>query len=178
MASGFQPEGAARYHVRLMTKILKIAGGVLALVVVFAGGWLVGRTGIGATVDPASLDDRERAFTERMKDVSLVGTFTVAGREDRAASPDRYDISSVEKVGDDLWRFTVRMSDAGNVSVPITVPMRWVSDTPVIDMREYSIPGIGTFSAHVVFDGNQYAGTWANPKFGGLMYGKIEKMAN
>jgi hypothetical protein len=159
-----------------MLKLLKFIGGLLLLVAVFAGGWIVGRTGIGASVDPASLTDRERAFTERMKNVSLVGRFTIAGREDRAASPDRYDVSSVEKVGENLWRFTVRMSDAGNVSVPITVPMRWIGDTPVIDMREYSIPGIGTFSAHVVFDGNQYAGTWANPKVGGLMYGKIEKV--
>jgi hypothetical protein len=161
-----------------MARILKLAGGLLLLVAIFAAGWLVGRTGIGASVDPATLTDRERAFTERMKNISLVGRFTVAGREDRAASPDRYDISSVEKVGEDLWRFTVRMSDAGNVSVPITVPMRWISDTPVIDMREYSIPGIGTFSAHVVFDGDRYAGTWANPKVGGLMYGRIERLGN
>ena len=159
-------------------KILKIAAGLVLVVAVFLAGWIAGRTGIGAAVDPASLVDRERVFTERMKDVSLVGRFTIAGREDRTASPDRYDISSVEKVGDDLWRFTVSMSDSGNVVVPITVPMRWVSNTPVIDMQNYSIPGMGTFSAHVVFDGNQYAGTWANPKVGGLMYGTIERMTN
>ena len=159
-------------------RTLRIIAGLVLLFGTFAAGWIVGRTGIGAAVDPASLTDRERTFTERMKNVSLVGRFTIRGRENRDATPDRYDISAVEKVGDDLWRFTVRMSDTGNVIVPITVPMRWVGDTPVIDMRNYSIPGLGTFSAHVVFDGDQYAGTWDNPKVGGLMYGTIEKMLN
>lgn len=169
--------GRPRYYGRPM-RILKIVGGLVLLVATFAGGWIVGRTGIGAAVDPASLTARERAFTERMKNVSLVGRFTVAGREDRAASPDRYDISSVEKAGDDLWRFTVSMGDSGHVAVPVTVPMRWVGDTPVIDMKDYAIPGMGSFSAHVIFDGNHYAGTWASPKVGGLMYGTIEKMTN
>jgi hypothetical protein len=159
-----------------LTWTIRVIAGVLLLACAFAAGWIVGRTGIGAAVDPASLSDRERAFTERMKNVSLVGVFTVAGRDTRTPSPDRYDIRSVDKVGDDLWRFTVSMSDSGNAVVPVTVPMRWVGDTPVIDMREYSIPGMGSFSAHVVFDGDQYAGTWANPKVGGLMYGRIEKM--
>jgi hypothetical protein len=35
----------------------------------------------------------------RMRDESLVGSFTVDGREDRTPDADRYDISSVEKVG-------------------------------------------------------------------------------
>ena len=50
------------------------AGCVLVLAI-FGGGWLVGRLGIGSVVNPASLTEVERQFTERMRDVALVGTF-------------------------------------------------------------------------------------------------------
>src|SRR5262245_52018870 len=71
---------------------------VVAVLAIFVGGWLTGRTGIGSVVDPASLSEAERKFAERMRDVDLVGSFTVAGREERSPRPDRYGIKSVEKV--------------------------------------------------------------------------------
>ena len=110
-----------------------------------------------------------------MKNVSLVGTFTVAGREGRAANPDRYDIASVEKIGDDMWRFNASMSCCGlsNTTVPIAVPMRWVGDTPMIVMTDTSLPGIGTFTARVFFYGDRYAGTWQHGEVGGHMSGQI-----
>ena len=99
---------------------------VVLLVLAFAGGWIVGFVRVGAAVDAASLTDVERQFTERMRDVSLVGTFTVAGRETRGSDSrggpraergdpraDRYDIDSVEKVGDNLWRFNAGMQCCG-----------------------------------------------------------------
>lgn len=130
-------------------------------------------------MSPASLSDRERAFSDRMQNASLVGKFTLAGREERAAVPDRYDLSGVDKVGDGLWRFNVRMRHSGvDVTLPVTVPIQWVGDTPMIVMTDYAIPGLGSFSARVLFDGNQYSGTWSNPKMGGLMYGRIEKLGN
>ena len=52
-----------------------------------------------AAVNPASLTDLERQFTEQMRDVSLVGSFTIDGREGRTPREDRYDIKSVEKGG-------------------------------------------------------------------------------
>ena len=56
--------------------------------------------------------EAERQFAERMRNVKLVGTFTVDGRT-AAAATDRYEISSVEKVGDDLWRFNARIGLCG-----------------------------------------------------------------
>ena len=55
------------------------------------------------------------------------------------------------------------------------LPVKWVGDVPVITMQDLSIPGLGTFSAHVVIDGQKYAGTWAHGKVGGHLYGKISK---
>ena len=152
---------------------------VLALLL-FAGGWLVGRLGIGSVVNPASLIDAERQFAERMRNVTMVGTFTLDGRESRKPEPDRYDIASVEKVGDDLWRFNAKFDccGAGGKGVlPIVVPMKWVGDTPVIMMTDTSLPGLGTFSVRVFFYGDRYAGTWQHGEHGGHMSGRIEKTA-
>ncbi len=147
-----------------------------ALVVLFLGGWLAGRLGIGSVVNPASLSEVERQFAERMNDASLVGTFTIWGREGRPASPDRYDIKSVEKIGDDLWRFNASMSCCGvNGTIPIPVPLRFVGDTPVIMMTDTSLPGLGTFTVRLFFYGDSYSGTWSHGKVGGHMSGRIEK---
>jgi hypothetical protein len=149
---------------------------IVAGLAVFAGGWLVGRLGIGSVVDPQSLNESERQFIERMRDVSLVGAFTLAGREDRTPRPDRYDISSVEKVGTDLWRFNATMHCCGvNGAIPVVVPMRWNGDTPMIMMTDTSLPGVGTFTVRLFFYGDRYAGTWQHGDAGGQMSGRIEK---
>src|SRR5262245_47256144 len=138
-----------------MTVVRRIVSAVAIAILaigIFARGWLVGRLGSGSVVEPASLSEIEQQFADRMQKVSLVGTFTVAGREGRAPNPDRYDIASVEKVGDDLWRFNARMECCGlseSSALPIVVPMRFVADTPVIMMTDTSLPGIGTFTVRV-----------------------------
>ena len=158
---------------------LKRAIGVVAFVVLllitFAAGWLVAVTGIGSAIDPSTLPDRERQFAERMQNVALVGFFTFSGREDRPARPDRYDISSVQKVGDDRWRFNARMRYGNaDLTLPLTVTMRWLDDTPMIMLTDLSIPTLGTFSARVFFYGERYAGTWQHEAVGGHMFGRIE----
>jgi hypothetical protein len=160
----------------LVRRVLGMVTVVVLLLAIFGSGWLVGRLGIGSAVNPASLTDLERQFTERMRDVALVGSFTVTGREDRAPRPDRYGISSVEKVGDNLWRFNATMQCCGvNATVPVVVPMRWNGDTPMIMMTDTSLPGLGTFTVRVFFYGNRYAGTWQHGAVGGYMSGQIEK---
>lgn len=157
-------------------RTLGIAAILVLLLAIFGGGWLVGRLGIGSTVSPQSLTELERQFTERMRGVSLVGTFTVAGRDDRGPRSDRYDISSVEKVGNDLWRFNASMECCGvNGTIPIVVPLRWYGDTPMIMMTDTSLPGLGTFTVRVFFYGDRYAGTWQHGPVGGHMSGRIER---
>jgi hypothetical protein len=150
--------------------------GVFALMLLaFAGGWIVAMTGVGRTIDPATLPAVEREFVARMNGAALVGRFTIAGREDRAGTPDRYDIYSVDKVGDDQWRFNAKIGETG-VTLPIVVRMAFVDDTPMIVMTDATIPGMGTFTARVMFYGDQYAGTWAHVgKGGGHMFGRVER---
>jgi len=158
--------------------VRRVVGAVVVVLValaLFGGGWVTGRLGIGRVVAPESLTEAERAFVDRMRNVALVGTFSVAGREGR--NPDRYDIESVEKIGDDLWRFNASMSCCGldGSTIPIAVPMRFVGDTPVIMMTDTELPGIGTFSVRLLFYGDWYAGTWQHGDIGGgLMSGRIE----
>lgn len=156
-----------------------LGAGILAVLAVgiFGAGWLAGRAGIGPVVEPASLSEAERAFAERMRNVTLVGSFTVAGREGRTPRDDRYEIESVEKIGDDLWRFNARMDCCGldGRTIPIAVPMRFVGDTPMIMMTDTNLPGIGTFTVRLFFYEDRYAGSWQGGKGGGIMYGRIER---
>lgn len=112
-----------------------------------------------------------------MQGVRFTGFFTVDG-SDRSPSEETYEIHSVQKFGEeDLWIFTARIKyGKKDVTLPMPLPVKWVGDVPVITMQDLSIPGLGTFSAHVVIDGQKYAGTWAHGKVGGHLYGKISKI--
>jgi hypothetical protein len=162
----------------VVRRVVGFLAAVVVLILVFGGGWVTGRFGIGdAAVDPASLTDMERQFTERMKGVTLKGSFTVDGRTG-APREDGYDIQSVEKVGDDLWRFNASMTCCGvNGVIPIVIPMRFVGDTAMIMMTDTSLPGIGAFTVRLIFYGDRYAGSWQHGKVGGLMSGRIEKQS-
>src|SRR4051812_18113055 len=97
---------------------------LIALLIVFALGWVLGTAGIGRAASRASLNDLERKFTDQMHGAALVGRFTIAGREDRPASPDRYDISSVEKLAGNDWRFNVRLRYGSvDATLPVVVTM-------------------------------------------------------
>src|SRR5262245_18319461 len=161
----------------LVRKLMSAALLIVLVVAIFAGGWLVGRLAIGSVVDTVSLTDAERQFSEAKRGASAVGSFTIAGREERTPRPDRYVISSVEKVGDDRWRFNASMKCCGldGKTLPIVVPMRFAGDTPMIMMTDTSLPGIGTFTVRLFFYGDRYSGTWQHGNVGGHMSGRIEK---
>lgn len=148
---------------------------LLLLVLAFGAGWVVAKTGMGEAMDPATLPEVERKFVDEMRGAALVGRFTIRGREDRSATPDRYDIYSVDKVGEDLWRFNAKIGESG-VTVPVVVRMKFADDTPIILMTDAAIPGMGTFTARVFFHGDLYAGTWEHVGAGGgHMFGRIER---
>src|SRR5204862_1739534 len=94
------PDSLRRYN-RRMKRLISLAFVVFLIILAFGGGWLTAKLGVGSAVPAASLSDLERKFSDQMQDAALVGYFTISGREDRALRPDRYEISSVQKVGDD-----------------------------------------------------------------------------
>ena len=159
-----------------MNAVTKIAAAGVVLAAVFGLGWWTAATGTGQEAAPASLTDLEREFTERMRNVVLVGHFTIEGRERRDGLPERYEISEVTKLEGDRWRFDVRLTYGSvDATLPVVVPMVWAGDTPMVSITDFAIPGLGEeFGARVVFHDERYAGTWDHGEYGGLMYGTIE----
>lgn len=158
-----------------MRGVLKLVSVVVVLALTFGFGWTLAKSGVGQAVDPASLTDLERAFTERMQNVTLVGHFTIEGRESLGARPERYEIERVTKVGDTDWRFDARITYADiDVTLPVTVPIVWADDTPMITITDFAIPTLGTFTVRLIFYDDRYAGSWQHGEYGGLMYGVIE----
>ena len=158
-----------------MSRVLKTVGVLGLLVLAYTGGWIVAKSGMGQEVNPTSLTEREREFAERMQNVTLVGFFTIDGREDDVRLPERYEIASVTKVDDSNWRFDARITyGSTDVTLPVTVPIVWAGDTPMITITDLAIPTLGTFTVRLLFHGDRYAGSWQHGEVGGLMYGVIE----
>jgi hypothetical protein len=136
---------------------------------------------VAGAADPAgdtSTEKRDAAFSKSMENCVLVGSFTIDGKEDaEPLKAERYEIESVTKVGDNSWIFTTRVKYGKiDTKVPITVPMEWAGDTPMVTLTDASLPGLGEgFSARVLFYKDRYAGTWQHGPVGGHMFGKIER---
>ncbi|MCA9062228.1 MAG: hypothetical protein KDA96_04195 [Planctomycetaceae bacterium] len=124
--------------------------------------------------------ERDQQFSERMANTVMIGSFTIDGKEDgQTPRTERYEIRSVTRATDNLWVFTARVKYGKvDVTVPITVPLEWAGDTPMVSLTDASLPGLGEgFSARVLFYQDRYAGTWQHGKVGGHMFGRIEKAA-
>lgn len=117
----------------------------------------------------------EQAFSAMLTGATLVGNFTVdAGKPvdpTQLLKPDRYELATVNKVKDDTWLFVYVHK---GVPIPLTLKVLWAGTTPVLTLDEFTIAGMGTFSARLMFHDNRYAGTWQHGAKGGLMFGKIE----
>lgn len=62
------------------------------------------------------------------------------------------------------------------MAVALPVPILWAGDTPMVSLTNFTIPGSGTFTAHVLFHDGAYAGTWSGGNGrGGKMFGAIRK---
>ena len=102
----------------------------------------------------------------------LAGYFTVDGADDaKQLKEDRYRLGPVTKAKGDYWLFTY--SHQG-IPIPLMLKVLWAGNTPVLTLDDFTIAGMGTFSARVMFHGDRYAGTWQHGQKGGLMFGRIE----
>ena len=128
--------------------------------------------------DEDKIEARDAAFSTSMANCVLVGSFTIDGKEDdEPLKAERYEIESVVKASGNLWIFTTRVKYGKiDTKVPISVPMEWAGDTPMVTLTDASLPGLGDgFSARVLFYQDRYAGTWQHGAIGGHMFGKIER---
>ncbi len=159
-----------------MKKSLSIAATLLFVLLAFGAGWIASGIGVGRRAPAASLEAREAAFIESMRNVVLEGEFTVEWPEPRPGRrADRYEIESVEKLDGNRWRFNARIVYGSvDVTAPVVVPLEWAGDFPVVVLKDAALPGVGEeFGAVVAFDGDRYAGTWDHGEVGGFMFGRI-----
>lgn len=127
--------------------------------------------------DPTNKEPRFRELQKMLTDVTLIGLFTVDRKKMNDMNEERYEIKSIKKMSndDDLWALMARIKYGDkDVSVPIVTSIKWADQTPVMTMDRLLIPGLGTFSARVVFHDGKYAGTWTHDNNGGHLFGRIE----
>lgn len=117
----------------------------------------------------------EAALSEKLSKATLVGAFTVDGKNDKPPREERYELGSVKKLKGNTWLLQARIKyGKTDLTVPLALQILWAGDTPMISMTDVAIPGLGTFTSRVFFYGDRYAGTWQHGKVGGHMFGKIE----
>jgi hypothetical protein len=117
----------------------------------------------------------EKEFEQSMSGVTLVGHYSRTGST--TLSDDKYTIEKVTRIKDDQWRFDARVQHGSNdVTLPVTLHVQWAGDTPVLELTDESVMGMGTFTARVVIYRGQYAGTWSSANgHGGQMFGDVVK---
>ena len=123
---------------------------------------------------PAPLTAAEQRFQDSLTNVTLTGYFTNGDAGE--LKQDRYVIDKVSKAAGKLWRFDVRIPIGGRLTaIALPIPIEWAGDTAVVTLTDFPVPGMGRFSARVLFHGDSYAGTWSGGDHGGKMFGAIRK---
>jgi hypothetical protein len=123
------------------------------------------------------------ALEKSLTNAALVGQFTVTGGQTTPPKPDRYELTGVKHVGDGNWMFVARIKyGQHDVTLPITLPIKWAGDTPVITVDQISFPGLGTYTARVMIYDDHYAGFWTaagdnDQNHGGHLFGVVEHNA-
>ena len=129
----------------------------------------------GASVREAAL---EAAFEKMLSGATLEGSFTSTGRggDPTRLRSEKYTIGDVKKLAPGVWMISARIEyGEHDVTLPVTVPIRWAGDTPVIVVDNQALPGFGTVSARVMFFADHYAGYWKHGEHGGHLFGTIRR---
>jgi hypothetical protein len=120
--------------------------------------------------------ERFAALEKTLTGTTLAGNFTVTGRENVELTPERYELGTVEHVEGELWLFQARIRyGEHDVTLPLTLPVRWAGDTPVICVDKLGVPGLGTYTARVLIYDDHYAGFWSGGDHGGHLFGVVDR---
>jgi hypothetical protein len=124
-----------------------------------------------------------KQLEESLTGAALVGHFTVTGKDTDKPTPERYELASVKHIGDDNWMFVARIKyGKQDLTLPLTLPIRWAGDIPVITVDKIAFPGLGTYTARVMIYDDHYAGFWSgaagkDQRHGGHLFGVVERNA-
>jgi hypothetical protein len=119
---------------------------------------------------------REVALAQMLSGATLEGSFTITGRDLGKTLPEKYTLGEVKKIDGDNWLFPTRIEYGGrDLTVPLTLPIQWAGDTPVVVVDNVGIPGLGAVSARVLFFDDHYAGYWQHGEASGNLFGTIHR---
>lgn len=120
----------------------------------------------------------EREFAKYLTGSKLVGLFTVDGKPLGNLEPEAYEIRSAKRVEgtEKEWEIKTRIQyGEKDFDFDVILDIEWIGKTPIMVLDNVTIPGMGTFSARVLFHDKKYAGTWKHDKRGGHLMGRVEK---
>lgn len=125
-----------------------------------------------------SREQLEQELSKTLSGCQLVGEFTVDGQpREGAPKTEKYVITSATKLQGDLWLLVSRIQyGKKDLTIPLTLPIVWAGDTPIISLTDLTIPGLGTFTCRVLIYEGRYVGTWQHGAVGGAMFGRVEKL--
>jgi hypothetical protein len=118
----------------------------------------------------------EADLANMLSGATLEGSYTntEGGRIADQLERDKYTLGEVKKLAGNMWLIQARIEyKDSKVMLPLPLPIEWAGNTPVIVVDEVTIPGMGTFSARVMFFADHYAGYWKHGDHGGHLFGVI-----
>lgn len=118
----------------------------------------------------------EAKLSKMLSGATLEGSYTLSGpgADGAKLSREKYTMGEVKKLAGDVWQFPTRIQYGNHdVTLPIMLPIRWAGDTPLVVVDEVTLPGLGTFSARVLFFDGHYAGYWKHGDHSGNLFGEI-----
>jgi hypothetical protein len=122
--------------------------------------------------------EREAALATMLRGATLEGSFTMTGpgRDATQLSREKYTLGDVKKLDGNLWLIPTHIQYGDkDLQVPITLPIKWAGDTPVVVVDNVGIPGLGAVSARVMFFADHYAGYWQHGPASGNLFGTIHR---
>jgi hypothetical protein len=120
----------------------------------------------------------EAALAQMLSGATLEGSFTVsgAGRDAAQLAREKYTLGEVKKLDRNLWLIPARIQYGDkDVQLPLSLPIEWAGDTPVVVVDNIGLPGFGSVSARVMFFADHYAGYWQHGQKGGNLFGTIHR---
>lgn len=158
--------------------VVGASSALLGLVLCGAANGGEDRSSVTEETAPAAASHQEALRAKLEADLSgavLVGRFTVTGEQAEPAA-ERYELSAVKHLGKDQWLFQARIRyGQHDVKLPLTLPVRWAGDTPVITVDNFGFPGLGVYTARVMIYRDHYAGFWTGVDHGGHLFGVVER---
>ena len=129
-----------------------------------------------AVAAPPTQAERDAALSAMLSGATLEGSFTVSSDANPKLTNDKYTLGEVKKLDGNNWLFQTRIQYSDkDFTLPLTLPIEWAGDTPVVVVDNVGMPGLGTFSARVLFFNDHYAGYWQHGEVGGNLFGKIHR---